>query len=58
MRAIDQRFEVATPSVLWMQAFPVSPNWSQDSLVPDYLPIFEEIQVYGTPFEVEGVHGF
>jgi len=57
MRAIDQRFEVATPPVFWMQAFPIGAKRGKNFFVPDYLPILEEIQVYGTPFKVDGVHG-
>lgn len=57
MRTVHQRFEVATPAVFGVQRLPVRAQRSNDVLVPDYLPILEEVQVDGAPFEVDGVHG-
>ena len=57
VRTVHQGLEVAAPAVFGVQAFPVRAKWSQDSLVPDDLPVLEEVKVSSATLEVDGVHG-
>ena len=57
MGTINKRLEVTTPPVFRVQELPVLTERGNYGLVPDYLTILEEVQVYSATLEVNGIHG-
>jgi hypothetical protein len=57
MGAVNKRLEVTSPPVLGMQGLPVCTERSKYAFIPNYLAILKEVQVNGTAFQVNGVHG-
>jgi hypothetical protein len=57
MRTVYKIGKVSAPTVLGVQRHPVGTQRRKGFLIPNYLAVFEEVQVNSASFQVDAVHG-